>query len=296
MSEDIHDAENNLSEIEKELSGIAKRRHISEFGGGIQYSSRLRVTRYGGKAWGKTECHKDSGTEGRQDAERLDVLVASVALIAELPGDGEPRERFLDGLLAYLRAIDSTSLQIYPEDREFRIARPARDYVVAAYLRANPIVSGHSVEILDIARAARDYVRFLQNQALESAAGEHHANVTAENPAIDDPLTIRGKSGALRRSNEGYCAFSHVTSDGVPSQFTLNETEGRIVEKLWLARKDGTTTVTKSALLKAAQKDARSSTQYENVSKAFSKSGKSFYKAFIRNDNRGNYSLDLEKI
>src|SRR5262249_28352727 len=155
------DVEKKLSEIENELGAIAERRYLSEFGDSIQYSSRLRVTRYAGKPWGKTESHKDSGAEGRRDAARFDVLAPSVAIIVQLVGDGEPRERFLDGLLAYLQAIGSTSLQIYPEDREFRIASPARDYVVAAYLRTR-----HSVEMLDIARAARDYVRSLRNEVL----------------------------------------------------------------------------------------------------------------------------------
>jgi hypothetical protein len=223
------------------------------------------------------------------------VLVASVALIAELAGDGKPRERFLDGLLAYLRAIGSTSLQIYPEDREFRIARPARDYVVRPIFGRIELAAATASKCWTSPERPETTVRFLANQALERAAGEHHASVTVENPATDDPFRITGQRGALRRSQDGYRSFVHVTSEG-EAAFTLNETEGRIVERLWLARKDGTTTVTKSALLKAAKKDARRSTQYENVSKAFSKSGISFYKAFIANDGKGNYRLDLEKI
>jgi hypothetical protein len=110
-----------------------------------------------------------------------------------------------------------------------------------------------------------------------------------------DAFIIRGKHGTLQRGKDGFYSFHHKRGTN-NTRYTLNQTEARIAEKLWQAAKDGTRTVHKGTLLKVAKKKEWSESEYENVSKVFSKSGKPFYQQFVDHDNKGNYWLSLEKI
>src|SRR5262249_26329378 len=108
-------------------------------------------------------------------------------------------------------------------------------------------------------------------------------------------FTITGKNGVLRRGEEGFSAFQFTSNDCKRANFSLNDTEARLVEPLWIAAKNATKVVRNSVLLRKAAKD-HGSTGYEYVSKVFSKSGKAFYEKFVDHDMKGNYWLNLDKI
>jgi hypothetical protein len=92
----------------------------------------------------------------------------------------------------------------------------------------------------------------LEELIIHSAALEA-ANFLLANPG-DDPFTIRGKKGVLRRGEDGFASLAFTDGDGSASQYSLNDAEERMVEKLWKAWKDGTQTVKNRHLLQAAKR------------------------------------------
>jgi hypothetical protein len=138
----------------------------------------------------------------------------------------------------------------------------------------------------------REFLR-REAESIEAKGGGIDAQVVPPREPqapVPDEYTIKGKNSTLRRGNDGFDAFLHTVGNGKRSKFELNETEAQMVEKLWMAAKDGTTSVFHKTLLKQTSK------KYEQVSKAFtSPDGKRFYQTFVQNDKKGHYRLNLDK-
>ena len=108
---------------------------------------------------------------------------------------------------------------------------------------------------------------------------------TTSSPTEDYALS--GNKRTLRRGKDGFTSF--VDGD---DQYTLTESQGCIMERLWSAAKDKTRTVKKKTLLRAAGRPT--TPQPMHVFRTGNPQHMAFFKKFIKHDNAGNYWLDLD--
>jgi len=126
MTFSIETKYSELIDIEKELRKLSPRlsvlkRHIALYG---------KHTK-----WGATKCYGDS----LGDPARFNALISRAAVLADLPGAGTLRERFLDGLLMYL---------IKENDARIHVSEAKKGVPFASEILAAPAVSANYVQNL----------------------------------------------------------------------------------------------------------------------------------------------------
>jgi hypothetical protein len=169
MSTDVRE---ELLVIERELMALdsAEKETKNRFGVELR-GSGLHVHRdfHISESWDHTAASIQNPNE---DTTRFDALIASAARIAGLTGDGTPRDKFLNGLRAYL--LNDGNRNFIEDFTAHRFYKPAHEEHIhpASYVVGIMIKIRRSCEIYRLPYVAANYVLFLANQELKQAAEE----------------------------------------------------------------------------------------------------------------------------